>query len=282
MTTSAQQNGVRGLTSAVPVLMYHSIAKDATPGFRRFTVAPERFGEQMEYLKTAGYETITAQDLAVSRLTSQPLPPSPVVLTFDDAFTDFADVVVPTLQAHNFRATLYIPTSYVGGKARWLRGCGEQDRPMLSWAAIRDLSAVGIELAAHSHTHPQFDRISAAEVQDEAHRSKQLIEDQIGRAVDGFAYPFGYWNRASKAAVKGAGYRYACAVSELMMVPDDDIYTMPRLTVNAHLELAHFAGLLTAKPTPRDRWTAEGKRLLWREMRRWVRSMGGDPREGAA
>ena len=153
---------------------------------------------------------------------------------------------------------------------------------MLSWAALRDLRTEGIELAAHSHTHPQFDRISAAEVQDETRRSRQLLEDQLGQGVEGFAYPFGYWNRASTVAVKAAGYRYAVAVSELMAGPAASIYTIPRLTVNAHLELPDFTALLTDVPTPRDRWTAEGKRLLWREMRRWNRRMGGNPREGAS
>jgi len=235
----------------------------------------------MDYLKTGGYQTITAKDLALSRLSGRPLPASPVVLTFDDAFTDFADLVVPALKAHDFRATLYIPTAYVGRTACWLRGCGEEGRPMLSWTALRELSVDGIELAAHSHTHPQLDRISAAEVQDETRRSKQIVEDQIGQGIEGFAYPFGYWNRVSRAAVKAAGFRYACAVSELMAVPGDDMYTMPRLTVNAHLDLADFARLLTSWPTPRDRWTAEGKRIVWREMRRRVRSIAGDPREGA-
>ena len=38
----------------VPVLMYHSIATDATPKFRRFAVHPDEFAAQMEYLDAAG------------------------------------------------------------------------------------------------------------------------------------------------------------------------------------------------------------------------------------
>ena len=55
MTTSSHENGSRGMAGAVPILMYHSIARDATPGFRRFAIAPDRFSEQMDYLKTGGY-----------------------------------------------------------------------------------------------------------------------------------------------------------------------------------------------------------------------------------
>ena len=69
-----------------------------------------------------------------------------------------------------------------------------------------DIAAEGIEVAAHSHTHPQLDRVPAAVISDEVRRSRCLLEDKLGFAVDGFAYPFGYWDRAARAAVAAAGY----------------------------------------------------------------------------
>ena len=42
------------------------------------------------------------------------------------------------LVARGLRATLFVPTAYVGGTARWLRDCGESGRPLLSWSALRD------------------------------------------------------------------------------------------------------------------------------------------------
>jgi peptidoglycan/xylan/chitin deacetylase (PgdA/CDA1 family) len=264
----------------VPVLMYHSIAAGATTRkFRRFVVHPDEFAAQMEYLQAAGYHPVTAADLARDPA-GRPLPPQPVVLTFDDAYTDFYTAALPVLREHGFRATLYVPTAYVGATTRFNVSVGEQDRAVLSWPALRDIAAEGIEVAAHSHTHPQLDRVPLAVIGDEVRRCRDLLEDKLGLAVDGFAYPFGFWNRAARAAVAAAGYRYACAVAELMTAPDDDRLTLPRLTVNAGIGVAGLARLLAARPTPAGRRAAAVKRVAWRAVRELVPPVGRDPREG--
>jgi O-antigen biosynthesis protein len=262
----------------VPVLMYHSIGTTAARKFRRFAVPSDEFAAQMDFLAAEGYQPVTAADLAASR-SGRPLPPRPVVLTFDDAYTDFYTAALPVLRTHDFSAALYVPTAYVGGTTRFNGSSGEGSRPVLSWQALRDIATEGVEVAAHSHTHPQMDRVPAEVVSDEAARSRSLLEDKLGLAVEGFAYPFGYWNRAARAAVAGAGFRYAFAVAELVTVPDDDMLTLPRLTVNAGIGVAGLARLL-ARPASAGRQLAGAKQLAWRGVRRTVPFVGGDPREG--
>jgi peptidoglycan/xylan/chitin deacetylase (PgdA/CDA1 family) len=204
----------------------------------------------------------------------------PVVLTFDDAYTDFYSAALPVLREHGFRATLYVPTAFVGATTGFNVSLGEENRAVLSWRALADIAAEGIEVAAHSHTHPQLDRVPVAVISDEARRSRGLLEDELGVAVDGFAYPFGYWNRAARAAVAAAGYRYAFAVAELMTAPGDDVLTLPRLTVNAGIGVAGLARLLGRGPTPASTRAASVKRVAWRAVRQMVPPVGRDPREG--
>jgi peptidoglycan/xylan/chitin deacetylase (PgdA/CDA1 family) len=267
-------------TGDVPVLMYHSIAVDAVPRFRRFAVHPDEFSAQMEYLAAEGYQPMTAADLVASWSAGRPASPRPVVLTFDDAFTDFYSTALPVLHRHGFRATLFTPTGYIGGEAGWLRSCNEAHRKVLSWQALRDIAAEGVEMAAHSHTHPQLDRLPAAIVRDELDRSRRLLEDNLGLLVEGFAYPFGYWNRTVRAAVAAAGFGYAFAVADLATAPADDVLLLPRLTVNAGVGVGGLARLLRARSTPIRRGAAATKRAAWRTLRRRVVSVGGDPREG--
>jgi peptidoglycan/xylan/chitin deacetylase (PgdA/CDA1 family) len=259
--------------------MYHSIAAGATRKFQRFAVDPAEFAAQMEYLAAAGYRTVTAAELA-SRWSRGPVPSRVVVLTFDDAYTYFYSAALPVLHEHGFRATLYVPTGYVGGTTRFNVSVGEENRAVLSWQALADIAAEGIEVAAHSHSHPQLDRVPAAIVSDEVRRCRSLLEDKLGIAVDGFAYPFGFWNGAARQAVAAAGYRYACAVAELMTVPGDDVLTLPRLTVNAGIGVAGLTRLLDVRPTPARRRAAAAKRVTWRAVRRLVPPVGRDPREG--
>lgn len=266
------------VAGCVPVLMYHSIATGVTRKFRRFAVDPAEFAAQMEYLAAVGYQAVTAAELAGRR--SGPLPSRPVVLTFDDAYTDFYSAALPVLREHRFRASLYVPTAFVGATTRFNMSVGEENRAVLSWRALADVAAEGIELAAHSHTHPQLDRVPDAVISDEVLRSRHLLEDKLGLAVDGFAYPFGFWNRATRAAVAAAGYRYACAVAELMTAPGDDVLTLPRLTVNAGIGVAGLTRLLRVRPTPARRRAAAAKRVAWRAVRGLVPPVGRDPREG--
>jgi peptidoglycan/xylan/chitin deacetylase (PgdA/CDA1 family) len=264
----------------VPVLMYHSIATGATRRFSRFAVDPGEFAAQMDHLGVGGYRAMTLADLIGSRTSGRPLPAGAVVLTFDDAYADFYSAALPILREHDFRATLFVPTAYVGAHARWNRSLGEENRRILSWRGLRDISAEGVEVAAHSHTHPQLDRLPPAVIRDEVCRSRRLMEDNLAVQVEGFAYPFGYWNRAARAAVARAGFRYACAVADLMAAPGDDVLTLPRLTVNAGIGVAGLARLLGARPTPRRRQAAAVKRVTWRSVRQGVPAVGGDPREG--
>ena len=271
--------GAGCIAGEVPVLMYHSITTGVAQGFRRFAVDPGEFAAQMDYLDAGGYRPVTAAELAASR-SGRALPPRPVVLTFDDAYTDFYTAALPVLRKHGFRATLYVPTAYVGATARFLGSCGEGGRAVLSWQALRDVAAEGVEVAAHSHTHPQLDRVPAPVITDEVSRSRHLLEDSLGLPVEGFAYPFGYWNRAARAAVAAAGYGYAVAVAELVTAPGDDVLRLPRLTVNAGIGAAGLARLLDTRPAPGARRAAEAKRLTWQALRRLVPAYGGDPREG--
>jgi peptidoglycan/xylan/chitin deacetylase (PgdA/CDA1 family) len=269
-------SGTRSSARRVPILMYHSIAATAAPRFARFVVRPADFAAQMEHLAAGGYQPITALEFArtgsVGDLTARP-----VVLTFDDGFSDFEAVVMPILLAHRFPATLYVPTAYVGRTASWLRDCDEDKRAILSWRALHDVVSAGIEVASHSHTHPQLDRVPPPVVSDEVLRSRELLEDNLGCPVQGFAYPFGYWHRRVRSGVAAAGYSYACAVGESSAAAGADILALPRLTVTGGMGMDGFTRLLAGSSARLALSSAGMKRWAWRAMRRHIGSVGGDP-----
>ena len=268
-----------GSPDEVPVLMYHSIASGAPRRFRRFAVDPVEFAAQMAYLEEMGYGPVTAAELAASRTSGSLLPPHPVVITFDDAYADFYSAALPVLRKHDFSATLYVPTGYVGATSRFNGSHGEGDQKILSWDALRDVTAERVEVAAHSHTHPQMDRVPAAAIRDEVHRCRGLLEDKLSVRVHGFAYPFGYFNATARSAVAGEGFSYACAVGNMMTSPDHDVLTMPRLTVKAGIGVAGLARLLASRPTAGRRRAAAMQRATSLAVRRWTPVMG-DPRKG--
>jgi peptidoglycan/xylan/chitin deacetylase (PgdA/CDA1 family) len=283
MSARTTNGNVQSATAEVPVLMYHSIGTTTTRRFRGFAVDPAEFADQMDYLDDEGYQAITAADLAERQASGTELPKRPVVLTFDDAYDDFYTAALPVLRKHGFPSTVFVPTGCVGLTAWFNAFMGGEDHPMMSWPALRDALAEGVEIGAHSHTHPQLDLVPERVARDEVTRSRRLLEDQLGVPVEGFAYPFGYWNRAARAAVAAEGFRYGVAVADLRMTPGDDMFTLPRLTVRAGIGVAGLARVLDARPTLRRRATSRARRAASRVIRRVVPVMGSsNVREGPA
>lgn len=94
----------------------------------------------------------------------------------------------------------------------------------LSWAELRELRSMGIEIGAHTLSHPVLSRIPAAELDTEIGGSKQRIEEQLNGPVVSFCYPNGMPQDISasvKAAVVRAGFKAAVAAYFDTKVLDD-------------------------------------------------------------
>ena len=72
---------------------------------------------------------------------ASPAAPGTVVLTFDDGFADFASGALPALVERGWPATLYVTTGAIGSTTTWL----PENRPMLSWSALDEIVAEGVE-----------------------------------------------------------------------------------------------------------------------------------------
>lgn len=229
----------------IPILMYHSIAEDAGPQFKEFTVPPSLFERQMAYLSAQGYTALTVSQFTyICTHQRERLPAKPVVITFDDAFLDFYTEALPVLNRYGLSATLYIPTAYVGGTSRWMEDKGEGSRPILSWEQLREIRDSGIECGAHTHSHPQLDLLPLAQAKKEITLSKRLLEEHLGETVSSIAYPYGYHTAAVKKLVREAGYTSACAVKNALSMPTTDPFALARVLVDPDTEVDAFAALL--------------------------------------
>ena len=78
-------------TLRVPILMYHyiSVSPPGADAVRRdLSVSPEALEAHLRYLQQEGYTAITLRDLSMALQCGYPLPPKPIVLTFDDGYRD--------------------------------------------------------------------------------------------------------------------------------------------------------------------------------------------------
>lgn len=81
----------------------------------------------------------------------------------------------------------------------------------LSMNEIKGLCS-DFEIASHSVSHPHLKNCSPAALKYELETSKKILENISGRAIKGFAYPFGEYDENTSMAVRDAGYVYARTV----------------------------------------------------------------------
>jgi peptidoglycan/xylan/chitin deacetylase (PgdA/CDA1 family) len=234
------------------ILLFHSVSRPQEAQFlpSSLNCPPDVFENLLQLLREE------ASIVPLRQIVLQTAPEHAVALTFDDGFRDNFTAAWPLLQKHGVPATLFVATDAVGASALlpihkfyYLK---QQERfapppdldidsparrqfvdgfcttrgikiPLLggklyaSWDELRAMADGGIEIGAHTCSHPWLVALSADEQQREIFGSKQVLEEQLGRAVTSFAYPYGYRHSfdASAAAIVAGNFESAVlSVSE--------------------------------------------------------------------
>lgn len=213
------------MTPRVPILMYHSLDDSGSP----ISIAPAIFRRQMEVLRDSGFTGIPLSRLIDGWDGRAPLPPRPVVITFDDAFENLMRSAVGVLTEFQFSATLFAVSGYCGGRNDWpTQPAGVPRMPLLSMSQLHELAELGYEIGAHTVTHPPLGRTSTEQAKAEMHDSKRAIEDGVGRPVTTFAYPYGVASPQARAAA-GELFRASCSTALGQSRREDDRQWLPRL-----------------------------------------------------
>lgn len=99
----------------LPVLAYHRVGEPYSHSihYPRIAVKPHIFDQQMCYL-AENYHVISMPELldVVTRPSPVILPPRSLLITFDDAYRDFAEVAWPILKRYQLPVTLFVPTAF--------------------------------------------------------------------------------------------------------------------------------------------------------------------------
>ena len=99
----------------IPILLYHSVSLAPPPVIAPFAVTPQDFERQLDLVASGGFSVLTVSAFAEALTGREPLPPRPLLITFDDGFADFYDTALPALRERALRATLYVPTALLRG-----------------------------------------------------------------------------------------------------------------------------------------------------------------------
>src|SRR5215831_5166212 len=203
------------------ILTYHSIDSSGSP----ISVGVESFASHVRWL-ASGRVSVTT----VTELLSLPDSADAGPITVDDGFENLADVAVPLLVDHGLTATVFIVADHAGGTNEWGRA-PEPDipvLPLLDWAGIGRIAEQGICIGAHAQSHRRLSQLTRDELVEEIVGSGEIIERQIGRRAEGFAYPYGSVSDDAAALVRTT-CEWGCTTELRMLRDNDDRGCLPRL-----------------------------------------------------
>lgn len=100
---------------------------------------------------------------------------------------------------------------------------------MATWPQVRALADAGWEIGCHGRSHVSLRELKPTALLRETAEAKQILESQIGAEASGFCYPLGDCDTAAAAAVRDAGFAYACVSRRGWVRPGAYRYALPRI-----------------------------------------------------
>ena len=281
----ATAGGVYRSADRVPILCYHYVRPPGGPlqlvrvfGYvvlslplmddsELWKVTRRGFEQQMKYLVTRGYHTVTLDEVHEWEMGRRNLPAKSVVLTFDDGEESAYDYVYPVLEKYGLKATMFVVTSRVG--TRW------NGMQCVDWKQLREMQRSGL-VDIESHTHDLHYKVGAGSqpcpvylaqaddptqrageyrtIFEDLSRSRVTIEKQIGRTPHFLAWPYGFGNAAVDQLAIDAGFTRTLSlrarpnrpvgIGGRILAADTERFEMPRYTVTARTSLRDFHAML--------------------------------------
>ena len=223
----------------IPIFIYHSVRPDflgESVMQKSFSITPETFEAQLQYLETHGYTSITLDELEldIENGTTSPIA-KPVVLTFDDGNRNQYEYAFPLLKKYHDTATFFIYTNPIG-----------KDPDFMTWDQVKELDAAGMTIGDHTLSHPYLSKLTPQELRIEVLGAKLVLEDHLGKSVVHFASPFGSTSDELVALLKEAGFKTGRTTDKGAYHSKDDILRLTGFLV--HRDLRDFTWALEHSP----------------------------------
>ena len=221
----------------VPILMYHYISPlpENVDNIRRdLTVLPDVFERQLVYLADEGYQTISMYQLYDALMTGAPLPPKPIILTFDDGYIDHYQYVFPALQRHDMTGTFFVITGRTDAN----------DPAYMSWAQINEMARAGMSMEPHTKYHRSLSERDRDFLIYELLGSQESITAHTGGAGRMLAYPAGEYDAAALEIADEIDFWMAVTTQPGMDQVSSSRLELPRVRVSYNTGVSGLPYLL--------------------------------------
>ncbi len=246
------------------ILCYHEV--DPT-WVSPLAIHPEAFERQCRWLATR--TILSLDDAAPLAARRGHLPHGTSSITFDDGLPGVHAHAWPALRRHGLSATVFVVARSVLGHTEvdWVDGLAAGVRHAMTRDQVAELAEQGMTIGSHSFAHHDLTTLGEAACVEDLRRSREALEDLIGKPVRHLAYPRGRHDAVVRRATERAGFDWAHALPESTdvggrwAVPRVGVYPangLPGLRIKSH---PWYAAVRTSQAGPVAR---DAMRLLRR------------------
>lgn len=230
--TGVEEGGGMPSGDQVVVLTYHAIADlSGDPILEPYGVPPEQFAWQLDLLARLGCHFVSGEEFIEYLAGGTLLPRRAVLVTFDDCYTDLMTEALPILASRRVPAVAFAVTGLLGGSNAWDQPLGARVLQLLGAQDLKRLQEEGIEIGAHSRTHPLFPQLTLPGLRDEIHGSIHDLERFGIRPPRMFSYPHGESTPACREILSECGVKAAFTVNFGKARRGQDWAELPRVEI---------------------------------------------------
>jgi peptidoglycan/xylan/chitin deacetylase (PgdA/CDA1 family) len=214
------------------VLCYHRVADDrANP----WTVSNRLFDRQIAWLQRH-FEFISLDEVQ-TRIRTGANHGAAVSITFDDGYSENCQHAIPLLVAQKIPCTYFVTLRNLMDGEPFAHDVAQGNRfPPNDMEQLRAMAAAGIEIGAHSYSHPDLGKITdARRLYFEVVTAGENLQAALGRTIRYFAFPYGLYahlNREACHMAYDAGYEAVCSAYGGFNYPGGDAYHLQRIPVD--------------------------------------------------
>jgi peptidoglycan/xylan/chitin deacetylase (PgdA/CDA1 family) len=218
------------------VFMYHRFGEQTLPATN---IRVEQFEAHIREYTNGKFNPIGLPEIINTLRRRKPLPENAVGISIDDAYKSVYTVAWPLLKAAGLPFTLFVATDQVDSKAPGY----------MTWDQIRELARAGVTIGSQSAAHLHMPDFTVERVVADITKSNARFEQELGKAPELFAYPYGEVSTEVRAQIVKAGFIAAFGQHSGVLHSDSDLYYLPRFAMNENYgDLSRFRLAANAQP----------------------------------
>ncbi len=221
--------------------MYHQV-HSGTKNCGDYVISLDMLKDDFEYMKDNKINPVSFKMLGEYIKNGTPLPPNPIVITFDDGEKSFITKVVPLLEEYNYPANVNI----IGSLTEMYTKNGETN-DNYAYLSENDIKALNqnplVEIGCHTYNlhslgcrrgigkaYGESDDTYCSIIKEDIEKFNTLFVKLTGKAPTIFAYPYGIKNKLCEEIIKNNGFTVTLTCRETInkIAPESNLFNLGR------------------------------------------------------